>query len=310
MNFLFFPLTSFLTAAASVAVLKKFSEKTGFLVDVPEGDFLKIHTQKIPLIGGLAILISSAINLSFVLLKYQDFKIIALLFGVAVVFALGFWDDLKWKHITTIKPFIKFALLIVATLIPAITLFFVGITFNFLPYYAISVLLSFFYIFLVINSVNYQDGIDGLAGGLVFISLAGFFVLSVFLNNFFAIYISLIFLGVVLAFLVFNFPPAKIFMGDSGAYVLGFILAILAMVFSKPFNIYSALGPAFIIGLPIFDGIYTNIRRLLLGKSIFFGDRSHFYDKLIQKGFSVKKTLAICYSLQIVFVILGILIYK
>ncbi|MEK7072711.1 MAG: hypothetical protein AAB969_04020 [Patescibacteria group bacterium] len=81
------------------------------------------------------------------------------------------------------------------------------------------------------------------------------------------------------------------------------------MLFSMPYNFSSILGPVFIIGLPIFDGIFTNIRRLLKGKSIFLGDRSHFYDKLLQKGFSIKKTLAICYALQMVLVAIGILTY-
>ena len=162
---------------------------------------------------------------------------------------------------------------------------------------------------MVINAINYQDGIDGLAGGLVCISLVGFAVISWFSYDSFTLMISMVALGSVIAFLMFNLPPAKMFMGDSGAYSLGFILAVLAMLFSKSYNMYSVLGPVFIIGLPIFDGIYANIRRIVAGKSIFLGDRSHFYDKLMQKGLSVKRTLLVCYSLQIALVLMGVLMY-
>ena len=232
------------------------------------------------------------------------------LFDIPKIFFLGFWDDLKWKHISTIKPMLKFPLLLTCAFVPAFILALVEIRFNFVPIYIISLLLGFTYIFISINAVNYQDGMDGLVGGEVCISLLGFTFLSAMLGNSFGLVISFISLGAVSAFLVFNFPPAKVFMGDSGAYSLGFILAVLAMLFSKPYNTYSILGPVFIIGLPIFDGVYTNIRRLLAGKSIFLGDRSHFYDKLLQKGFSTKKTLAICFSLQLLLVFIGVLIYK
>jgi UDP-GlcNAc:undecaprenyl-phosphate GlcNAc-1-phosphate transferase len=169
-------------------------------------------------------------------------------------------------------------------------------------------LLASIYIFVVINSINYQDGIDGLAGGLSVISLIGFIILSLFLNNNFTLITSLIFLGAILSFLIFNFPPAKIFMGDSGAYSLGFALTVLAISFAKPYNIYSALSPIFIIGLPVFDGVFSNVRRIFYGKSIFFGDRNHFYDKLL-RIFSIRKTLLISYSLQILSVIIGLIIY-
>ncbi|MEK7061870.1 MAG: MraY family glycosyltransferase [Patescibacteria group bacterium] len=293
-----------------IPILIKVSQKTNFLVDTPKGDALKIHTKNIPLLGGLAMFLSVSITMIFLFGQSLDEKLVAIFLAMLPVFLLGFYDDLKWKHISTIKPLLKFFLLLVCTFTPSLILSMIGIGFNFVPVFTISVLLGFVYIFISINSINYQDGMDGLAGGQVFISLLGFAFLSFILGNSFALLVSLIFLGSVLAFLIFNFPPAKVFMGDSGAYSLGFILAVLAMLFSKPFNIYSVLGPVLIIGLPIFDGVYANIRRLVAGKSIFLGDRSHFYDKLLQKGFSTKKTLAVCYFLQILLVLIGIVLYQ
>lgn len=322
MNLFFVFTASFLAGVIVIPILIAISKKTNFLVDVPEGDALKIHKKNIPLLGGLAMAISIVCSALFFLEQDIYLKIVGFLLGFLIIFFLGFWDDLKWKHILTIKPFVKFYFLIVCTLISAIILWYVGIKLDFFPFAILAIIGNFLYVFLMINSVNYQDGMDGLAGGEVFISLVGFLIVSLFSYHDFALMFSLIAMGAVVAFLVFNLPPAKVFMGDSGAYSLGFILAVLAMLFSNPYDIYSILGPLLIIGLPIFDGVYTNIRRLMAKKSIFLGDRSHFYDKLLsrfnrgsstesgQKGFSTKKTLAICYSLQIVFVVVGILIYK
>ena len=302
-------IVSFVLGIIIIPLLIAISKKADFLVDVPKGDILKIHKKNIPLIGGLALLVSTIISASIFWVQGVEMRSIGIFLALLPVFFLGFYDDLKWKHISTIRPFLKFILLIICTVIPSIILSLIEIRFNFLPVYGISVFLGFIYIFISINAINYQDGMDGLAGGEIFISLIGFMVLSLIFGSTFTLYISLIFLGAVLAFLFFNFPPAKVFMGDSGSYSLGFILAILAMLFSKPYNIYSILAPVFIIGLPIFDGVLTNVRRVIAGKSIFLGDRSHFYDKLLQKGFSTKKTLAICYALQILFVVLGIFFY-
>lgn len=99
-------------------------------------------------------------------------------------------------------------------------------------------------------------------------------------------------------------------MGDSGAYFLGLLLAVFCALFSRPYNLASFLGPIFIIGLPLFDGIFTNIRRLLGGKSIFLGDRAHFYDRLLQRGLSPWKTLFISYFLQIISVAIGLLFFN
>lgn len=311
MNYLYFLyfLIPFGVGIAIIPFLRQFSQETGKFSDIAEGDDLKIHKKPISLLGGLAMVLSILAGFSLVSERKILSKIAVISVGLLVIFLMGLWDDWKWKHISERKPFVKFAILLTIPLFISAIFYFAGITFNFFPIGIASVALSFIYIFIVINSVNYQDGIDGLAGGLVFISLAGFALLGVLSGSNLALTISLIVAGSILSFLIFNFPPAKIFMGDSGAYFLGFVLAVLAILFSKPWDIYSVLAPIFIIGLPIFDGVFTNIRRLVAGKSIFLGDRSHFYDNLLQKGFSTKKTLAICYSLQTTLVALGIIIY-
>lgn len=261
-----------------------FSKKTGKVNDISAGDALKIHKEPKSLLGGSVMLCAMLIGL-FLTGALQN---IFLATGMLVIFGLGFWDDLFWKNSPQTSPLVKFAALITCSLIAGIALGQTGA----------SIILAFVAIFICINAVNYQDGMDGLAGGLVAISLLGFALIG-------APLISLIALGAVIAFLLFNLPPAKIFMGDSGAYLLGFILAALTCIILKT----SIIAPIFIIGLPLFDGVFTNIRRLVAGKSIFRGDRSHLYDRLLQKGFSTQKTLAVCYFLQILLVGVGVLTY-
>lgn len=288
-------------------LFKVISAKTGKFVDSSESDELKIHSGRISILGGLAMVLSVSIIFIFLGQKFP-LATSAISIGSLLFFLICFWDDFKWKPTSKSHPFLKSLMLFSAALISSIILYFSGISFVFFPVAIVSVILSFIYIFIVTNSINYQDGADGLAGGMVSISLIGLAILGVLESNNLVLYVSLAVLGGVLSFLIFNFPPAKIFMGDSGAYALGFILAALAMFFSKPYNIYSALGPIFIIGVPAFDGVFSNLRRMFSGRSIFFGDRNHLYDKFLKK-FSIRKTLLISYSLQIVSVALGLIIY-
>ena len=311
MNYFFIFPISFLFSVVLIFVLRKVGIKYR-LYDEPTEDILKIHKTPTIYLGGFGIfLVFSILLLIFSCFKgFLNWKIGGIILAGFLIFFLGFWDDFKWKRIE-IKPKKKFLFLILFSLLATAILFAINIKIQFFPNIFSGFILTFLYIFVLINAVNYQDGIDGLAGGEVIISLLGFIVLSIILGNNLALIISLILFGAVLGFLVFNFPPAKIFMGDSGSYFLGFLLAVLAMIFSKPHNFPSFLGPIFIIGLPIFDGVFTNIRRLFKKKSIFLGDRRHFYDRLVfQRGFSLKKTLLICYSIQVIFVVIGLLIFK
>lgn len=280
------------------------------IYDITSEDPLKIHKKSISCLGGLAVFLT--VNIVFFLKmifeKSFDWQIFGIIFGGFSVFLLGFLDDLKWRDKDQ-NPGKKFLFIVLFSVLATAVLLMVGLKIQFIPLLIIQGILTFLYIFTLINAVNYQDGMDGLAGGVVLISLIGFIVLGLILGNNLALIISLILTGIILGFLVFNFPPAKIFMGDSGAYFLGFFLAVLAILFSKPYNFSSVLGPIFIIGLPLFDGIFTNIRRLFNKKPIFLGDREHFYDKLhLKKSFSIKKTILICYLIQVIFIATGLLI--
>ncbi len=307
-NFLLF-FICFLISFVLILFLLKISKKGKFF-DIPEGDALKIHKAPISYLGGLAMIISVISGLVLIGLFYKNFclHVIGIISGAATIFLLGFWDDLKWKHISKIQPCRKFLFLIIFSLLASVFLTAGGMKIVFFSNIYLAIFLTAGYIFVFINAVNYQDGMDGLAAGLAAISLIGFAILSIISGNNLSLFFSVGALGAVFGFLVFNFPPAKIFMGDSGAYFIGFILVVMASFYSKHYNILSLIGPIFIIGIPIFDGVFTNIRRILNKKSIFLGDRSHFYDRLLQKGFSAQKALFISYSIQSLFMTTGVVI--
>lgn len=310
MPYFFIFLFSFLICLILTFLFRKIGNKYHFF-DNPKDDELKIHQSLVSYLGGLAMLFTTVSGLLFFALRENlALGMGAVILGSLIIFSLGFWDDLKWKHIFQRKPHLKLSLLVIFPLLSTLILLMAGFKINFFPYIIVSYFLTTFYIFVLINSVNYQDGMDGLAGGLALISLVGFIVLSLIYSNNFALTISLIFCGAVLGFLVFNFPPAKIFMGDSGAYFLGFILSVLAMIFSKPYSFSAFFGPLFILGIPVFEGVFTNLRRIAKGKSILVGDREYFYDRLhLKKGFSMQKTLLIYHLIQVIFIIIGLVIY-
>lgn len=294
---------SFLITIVLIPILIVLAKKYG-LVDVSEGDELKIHKKPISYLGGTALFVGVTVSLvAFGIFQdISNLKIIGLILASFLIYALGLWDDFKWKHISQVKPYIKFILLLSIPLVSSFLLYQFGIFPNSILY----IFITLFYIFVLINSVNYQDGMDGLAGGFSLISFAGFMVLSLVLGNMLAFGISAILFAATLAFLIFNFPPAKIFMGDSGAYFLGFYIAILALIFSDFNVIQSVIGSIFVIGVPFFEGIFTNVRRILKGNSIFYGDRDHTYDLLLKNGYSTKKVLTIFYLIQVISISFGV----
>ena len=266
------------------------------IYDNATDDPLKIHKKSTSFLGGSAMFLTVSLILLFT--DFSQYNLIVLA-GFSI-FLFGLIDDLKWRD--RLKNVYKFYLLLPFTILTTIIVLIAGFRIEFIPIIIIAEILTFLAIFILINSVNFQDGMDGIAGSTVLISLIGF----LFITN---SLIPLILILAILGFLVFNFPPAKIFMGDSGAYYLGFMLAVLTMMSLKAYDFISLIGVMFILGLPLYEGISTNVRRLVSGKPIFAGDRDHFFDKLLKKGYSVKKTLLISISIQIISVTIGILIY-
>lgn len=268
------------------------------VLDNPVND-LKIHNKPIPYLGGIALLLGVLISLSIAgfWFSFNQTYFWGIFASTIIITFLGLLDDLF-----DIKQTYKF----IAQLLAASGMVYIGFRVGTFPYIAIP--LTIFYIIGACNALNLLDGLDGLAAGVSAISSLFFFILFLGNNDAFSIALSLSLLGACLAFLIYNFNPASIFMGDAGSMLLGVILSILMIRYSKTsFDFKSFLMAILICGVPIFDTALTYTRRYLNNKPIFPGDRSHFYDQLIDRGLSVRKTIFISYSLGIFFGIIALI---
>ena len=297
----FLLIISFLITYLAIPKIITFASKKN-LRDIPYGDSLKIHQKPIPNIGGVGIFFGflGALIIGLLLAVQGHRELWGIIAGSLVVLSLGLWDDAK-----NISPYIRFA----GQTLAALILVFAGIKVNVIPVNYITVLLTIFYVLGAINAVNLLDGLDGLASGVTIIISLGFLILSVHQGNPLGMLLSLALMGSVLGFLPYNFNPASIFMGNSGSAFLGFILAALTISFTnKPYDVVWFIIPILIMGVPVFDTTLAIIRRYKNKRPLFTGDRSHFYDQLMDKGLSVRQTVLVCYGIQVVFVGVGILI--
>lgn len=274
-------------------------------MDIPN-DERRVHKKPIPLAGGLAIFISFVVAT----LRYapMDKDLMALIVGSILIVATGLYDD-----IYNLTPKMKFIMQIVA----AIILIIGGVQINFFtnPFYGghpliylkfLSVPITIFWIVGITNTVNLIDGLDGLACGISMIASISLMFVAYRFNNMQVAIIAAIVAGSCLGFLPYNFNPAKIFMGDTGALLLGFILSYLSVEgVMKSVAIISILIPVLILGVPIFDTTFAMIRRKLSGRSIASADRGHLHHRLLNKGLSQRQTVLILYFVSVVFGILA-----
>lgn len=293
---------SFLTAGViafcSTPLVKMFAGKIG-AIDVPE-DNRRMHKVPIPRLGGLAIFLGFVFSVLFFVDMTNELK--ATLLGACIIVVLGVIDD-------TIRlgAKLKFVVQIGAALIPVlcgvrITIFSNPNFFSdssFINLGFLSIPITVLWIVGITNAVNLIDGLDGLACGVSSIACFSLLVITVLVSDPSTAVLVAALAGSCIGFLPYNLNPAKIFMGDTGATFLGFILATLSIQgLFKFYTLVSFAVPFLILGLPIFDTAFAIIRRVASGKSPMQADRSHLHHKLIDMGFSQKQTVAILYTLS------------
>jgi len=224
-------LISFIVSLIATSIFRNFGIKKHFC-DKPDGNILKIHKKPIPYLGGVGIFLGFVSGLIFARLFHQisGLQATGIIIGSIVILFLGFWDDLKWKK--EVNPVFKLLCQFVAGALIVFILTKIGVNFKFSLSPIICALMAGFYIVGAMNALNMQDGLDGLAGGITAISLTGFIILSISTSMTFPLVLCIALLGGIIGFLVYNWNPASIFMGDNGSHFLGFSLAILAIMFS------------------------------------------------------------------------------
>jgi UDP-GlcNAc:undecaprenyl-phosphate GlcNAc-1-phosphate transferase len=224
------------------------------------------------------------------------------------MFALGLWDDLR--PLGAKKKLLGHVLIAFG-----VVCFGMGIATFRIPFSGRSVdlgswgmLITVLWLVSMTNLINLIDGVDGLAGGISFMLMALLAYVGHHHGNFDLLASGMA--GALLAFLWFNFPPARIYLGDGGAYFLGFQIGLLALIGSHKGTVLAALvAPLFVLALPIVDMVLAIVRRGLRGLPIFRPDRKHIHHRLLEMGFSRRQAVLSLYALTLVFLLMGFLAF-
>ena len=268
------------------------------MMDMP--GYRKIHEEAIPNLGGIVIFFGFLLSLLFVVPIEGQVK--ALLIGGIIILLLGVVDDIvdlspKHKFIIQMLP----ALIVIIYNSDLINSFIVNQLkiFDLLGYLLYPVLI--FWIVGVTNSINIIDGLDGLACGVSIIALITFLILGLRQNFETLNFISIALAGSMLAFLRFNFYPAKIFLGDSGSTFAGFMLSSVGALWVLNINsgnVFFIFIPVIILALPIFDTLFAIWRRYREHHPIFQADRGHLHHRLLARGISHKNVVFILWGIS------------
>ena len=288
----------FVLSLVFVKLLIKYAPKLG-LQDIPNAR--SAHKNIVPKSAGLGFV--GAVFIGQLLFNtaelYHHFFIYI---AILIVMLTGLYDDKN-----DVKPRIKFVFLIIAAIIVVLNGIHIdslGNYFGFdtnLPIF-IAAVFTVFAIVGFTNALNLMDGLDGLAGGLSVIMMTMFFAIGLMHHDDFMITLSASFIAAVLAFLIFNWNPAKIFMGDSGSLTLGFVISILAI---KSLAYLSPASVLFIVGLPLIDTFIVVRRRLQRGQSPFVADKNHMHHFLYKTKLHVRFSVMMLLYIQLALSIIG-----
>jgi len=323
--FEFWPIlfSSFACSLAATLLCKKIAIRFG-IVDKPDA-LVKTHREPIAYLGGIGMLVGLTVGILAgigLLRNEESFAtavkwLIGILCGGAVACAVGLADD-----IFDLKPSRK----ICGQVTAAAALLLVGIVPNLhsitdffgwpLPNNLETILQTAIVILFVLgatNSLNLLDGLDGLCAGVTAIITVAMLLVAVHLATWGAskagdpvrIIICLGLVGCVCGFLPFNRYPAKIFMGDAGSMLLGFVMAALMILLAEGISRWW-IASIVVFGLPILDTAVALVRRLINHRPLFVSDRGHIYDQMIDRGIPLKKTVVICYAIAGIYAIIGL----
>ncbi|MFK7696369.1 MraY family glycosyltransferase [Paenibacillus sp. HJGM_3] len=309
-------LVSFLIVYFLIPPLAKLAFRLDFVDKPRQGVERKIHRAPIPLTASYAIY--AGFGAAYLLFTGAfTWQTAAILAGGLLLLVIGTIDD--WYK-TQGRDFPALPKMIVQVS-AAVLVYASGITFE--GFYnplsgefvglpvVLEFLLTILWIFGVTTVINFSDGMDGLAGGLSAISAVTLFVVALAKGQGNSAIMAIILVGVAVAYLRYNKPPAKIFMGDAGATFLGFILAVIALDGAfKQATVLSLFIPILALGVPIFDNLFVVARRFMQGKPIYQADASQAHYRLLRMGLNPKQVVAVlclvsvCFSLSSIILLL------
>lgn len=312
----YFPFLILLLASACLsALITPFLRTIAFengVVDVPGQR--KIHQQIIPRVGGIAVAVSffSAVVIGYSLfqsdLTLSMAPLTGLCIGGALVLLVGIVDDINIKGLRASKKFVgqvlaALALIPFGFLIETLTVPFIGVV-NLGSIIGISLTIA--WVVGITNAFNLIDGMDGLSSGMAVIAAITLTILSILTGNLLMTIVLVAILGSTLGFLYYNWPPAKMFIGDCGAMFLGFLLAAVSIETSfkssgmePPVFATSLFAPILALGLPIIDTCAAISRRAWHRKPLFSPDRQHIHHRLLDAGFTSRQAVLVLYGVSI-----------
>lgn len=261
----------------------------------------KIHQDHKPLMGGLAIYGALVVSLLLFSPPQHLRELGAILAGASLLAVVGLLDD---------RYNLGIRIRLVAMIVASLGLVAAGISIQLFKSAWIDVPLTILWVLTVTNAANFMDNMDGLTAGFTTIA-AGFFVVIAFSQGLTLVTsLAAALAGSAVGFLIYNFNPSSIFMGDMGALVLGFILAVLGIKLkfgTQPLNV-TWMIPILVLALPLFDITLVVVTRLLEGRSPAQAGKDHTSHRLMSIGFSQRQTIFILYGTCVVFGSLGVLV--
>ena len=321
--FNFWPIliASFIGSLGATWLCKKIAIRFG-IVDRPDA-LVKTHKEPVAYLGGVGILVGLTVGVLTGIVCIRDeiyFSsmlkwLLAILAGSAIACFVGVTDD-----ILDIKPkqkilgqIVAAVMLIIAGIVPNLQVITTPLNLPESIAFILEVLIVIFFVLGATNSLNLLDGLDGLCGGVTVVITIAMLFLSIHLatwgssdvGGYVRIIICLGLVGGVCGFLPFNRYPAKIFMGDAGSMLLGFVVASLMLLFAEKLPRWW-MASIVIFGLPILDTAVALVRRAINHRPLFVSDRGHIYDQMIDRGIPLKKTVVICYILAGTYAFIGL----
>lgn len=267
----------------------------------------RLNKVPMPTLGGLAIFFS--FMLGYMLYARSSVQMLSILMGSFLLIFMGMMDD--------INPLKTRYQLLVQVIAASIVVFYGQITLdyvsvlgmNFTFSYPWNYMITIVLIVSIINAINLSDGLDGLCSGISSIYFLTISIIAFIMNAQQGLdtTLALIMLGSILGFLVYNFPPARIYLGDTGSNFLGFIIAVTTLLGYKTATFTSLIIPLIILATPIIDVVFSIIRRILKKQNPFSTpDKGHIHHQLLKMEFSTRTSLLIIYAIDILFAALSI----
>lgn len=273
-------------------------------VDAP--NYRKVHQNIMPRLGGLAIFLAFMIGLAILRPSSPPYEEplmpLALILGAIVIVITGVLDDM-YEISAKAKMLGQVVAASIVIFVGGVQIDFINLPFDngILDFGLLSIPLTLLWIVGITNAVNLIDGLDGLAAGVSTIGLITLATMAFIMGNGFVLAVAAILACSTLGFLFYNFHPAKIFMGDTGALFLGFMIAVLSLLGFKNLTLVSFIIPVILLGVPISDTFFAIVRRVRNKQKWSDPDKSHLHHCLMKMGFSHRQTVLIIYGIAAMF---------